>query len=100
MSMLLTLCYNASMAIDLNDIADEHEFEIDDIESLYVKYSDLTITLKDGREIEHNIEYSLDAVEVHDFKRPSYISITDTANNEYKTIAESNDSYISIEDTK
>ena len=98
MSKYLTVSYNSSLSICLEDIAEEHEFDVNDIESLYVKYSELNITLKDGREIEHSIEHSLDLVEVDDFKRPSFMSITNTDDDAHThtTVAESNNGHLSL----
>lgn len=100
MNKILTLSYNASTTISLKDIAEEHEFELDNIVSLYVKNNDLNITLKDGSEIEHNIHHDLQMTEVDDFESPSFMSITKVNGNEHVTSAESEDNCIHLEDDK
>lgn len=69
----LTVAYKAYTEIDLQALADEHNFKTEDIACVSVRWNDLTIELKDGREV--NAEISID--DVTDYKYPEYIHAGD-----------------------
>ena len=69
----ITIAYEAFTEVDLQQIADEHGFKTEDIAAVSVRWSTLTIDLKDGSDVRAEIDISDDA----DYKYPAYICARD-----------------------
>lgn len=74
--MFLECKYDAYNQINLKDVAQEHGFELKNIEWLNVKWDTLYIGLENGQEIEHIIDLAC-MDETTDYKRPSYQKVFD-----------------------
>lgn len=74
--MFLECKYDAYNQIDLNEVAQEHGFELKDIEWLNVKWDMLYIELENGQKIEHRIDLAC-MDETTDYKRPSKMKVFD-----------------------
>jgi hypothetical protein len=74
--MFLECKYNAYNQINLNEVAQEHGFELNDISWLNVKWDTLYIGFDTGEVIEHNIDLAC-MEETTDYKRPSVMKVFD-----------------------